>query len=99
MLQLLDPDNYSADVLAFIAFGVTVAGLIVGHVTNLIMGERGFGLFGNGFLAMLGCGTGIYARHVFFGWMQGEETLIVGIFALSTATLILLLFGFVKARV
>ncbi|HWG03840.1 MAG TPA: hypothetical protein VG271_02385 [Beijerinckiaceae bacterium] len=99
MLQLLDPGNYSVSMLAVIGFGVICGGSVAGYVTDMIMGERGFGFFGNAFLTMSGCGSGIYTRHVFFGWWQGEETLIVGTFALSTATLILLLFGLVKARV
>ncbi len=99
MLQLLDPSNYSLSMLAVIGFGVICGGSIAGYVTDMVMGERGFGFFGNASLAMLGCGSGIYTRHVFFGWWQGEETLIVGIFAASMATLILLLFGLVKARI
>jgi hypothetical protein len=99
MLQLLNPSHYSLAALAVIGFCVICGGSVAGYVTDMIMGKRGFGFFGNAFLVILGCGTGIYTRHVLFGWWQGEETLIVAIFAASTATLILLLFGLVKARV
>ena len=96
MLQLLGLDQYSPDMLAWIALGVAIAGLIVGYITDTVMSDRGFGPFGNGFLVVLGGFTGIYTRYAFFGWLRGQEVVIIGSFAVATATLMLLLLGVAK---
>jgi len=96
MLQILGLDQYSPDILAITALGVAIAGLGIGLVTDSVMSDRGFGPYGNGFLAILGAVTGIYTRYSFFGWMRGQEVLIIGSFAAATATLMLLLLGVAK---
>jgi uncharacterized membrane protein YeaQ/YmgE (transglycosylase-associated protein family) len=96
MLQYLDPDNYSPQLLYLIVIGVVSAGILAGYITDLIMGERGFGFIGNGILAILGAATGIYTRYAFFGWVRGEDMLVTGSFALAATTLLLLLLGFAK---
>jgi hypothetical protein len=96
MLQILGLDQYSPDILAITALGVAIAGLGIGLVTDSVMSDRGFGPYGNGFLAILGGVTGIYTRHAFFGWLRGQEVLIIGSFAIATATLMLLLLGVAK---
>jgi uncharacterized membrane protein YeaQ/YmgE (transglycosylase-associated protein family) len=96
MLQFLDPDNYSPQLLYLVVLGVVSAGIFAGYITDLIMGDRGFGFFGNGFLAILGAATGIYTRYAFFGWLRGQDMLVTGIFALAATILLLLLLGFAK---
>ncbi len=82
--------------IAAVALCVLSGGLVSGYISDLVMGHRGFGFFGNGFLAILGGGTGAYTRYALFGWLQGREILITEAFAVSTATLILVLFGLGK---
>lgn len=96
MLNIIDFDLYSIDFLALIALGVIIPGLIVGYITDTLMHDLGFGPYGNGFLAILGAGTGIYTRYTFFGWLQGQEILIITIFTTATATFMLLLLGLAK---
>jgi len=96
MLQLFGLDEYSPDMLAVIALAVAIAGFVIGYITDSVMSDRGFGPYGNGFLAILGGFTGIYTRHAFFGWLRGQEVLIIGSFAVATATLMLLLLGVAK---
>jgi hypothetical protein len=96
MLQLFGLEQYTPDMLALIAVGIAAAGLIIGLLTDAVLSDRGFGPLGNGLLAILGTGTGIYTRHAFFGWLQGQEIIIIGSFAGATATLMLLILGLAK---
>jgi uncharacterized membrane protein YeaQ/YmgE (transglycosylase-associated protein family) len=96
MLQLLRLDHYSSEILLFLLLAVLIGGFVVGFVTDSVMGDRGFGPFGNGTLAVLGAVVGIYIRNTFFGRMDPGDLLVTGIFASATATLLLLLLGVAK---
>lgn len=96
MLQALRLDHYPTDTLMLIIFGIAIAGIAVGFVTDFVMKDRGFGAIGNGALIILGIGTGVYIRNVFFGAMSPGDFTLTGIFAAATATLLLLLLGVAK---
>ena len=96
MLQFLKLDHYSSDVLTLIFFGTVIAGVVIGYLTDAVMGERGFGPVGNGALAVLGGLVGIFIRNAYFGRMNPGDLWLTSIFAVSAATLLLLLLGVVK---
>ncbi len=96
MLEALRLDHYPRDILLYVLLAVIICGFIVGYVTDIVMGDRGFGPFGNGTLAVFGAAVGIYIRNNFFGRMDPGDILITGVFASSSATLLLLLLGLAK---
>ncbi len=96
MLGLLQLDKYPSDVLMMIVFAVLIAGAVVGYVTDVVMGERGFGPFGNGLLVIFGAFVGIYLRNAYFGLMEPGDIAVTGIFAAASATLLLMLLGLAK---
>jgi len=96
MLQLLRLEHYTSELLLIILFAVLIGGFVIGFVTDAVMGDRGFGPWGNGMLAMLGAIVGIYIRNTFFGRMDPGDLIVTGVFAAATATLLLLLLGVAK---
>lgn len=96
MLALLQLDKYPSDALMMIVFAILIAGAIVGYVTDTVMGNRGFGPFGNGMLVIFGAFIGIYLRNAYFGLMEPGDIAVTGIFAAASATLLLMLLGLAK---
>ncbi len=96
MFEALRLDHYSTDILAYVFISVLIGGFVVGYITDAVMGDRGFGPFGNATLAVFGAAVGIYIRNNFFGRMDPGDILVTGVFAASSATLLLLLLGLAK---
>ena len=99
MLQTLGLQYYSAtELIAFLLiFGI--GGAVVGFITDIVMGDRGFGPFGNGMLAMFGAFVGVHYRLALLGPIASREVVLVGISAAASATAILLMLGIVKRYV
>jgi hypothetical protein len=60
------------------------------------MGDRGFGPFGNGILAIFGAAMGVYFRHAYFYRLYGDEIVITAVMAEIFATILLLCLSVVK---
>ncbi len=99
MLQFLRLDYYSSEMLLLLLLSVSIGGFVVGYITDAVMGGLGFGPFGNGLLAVLGAMIGVYVRNHFFARMEVGDVFITALFAAMTATLLLLLLGFIKNKV
>ncbi|MBV1704831.1 MAG: hypothetical protein KGI57_04115 [Hyphomicrobiales bacterium] len=91
-------DNFTESDLILAAVCVVLSGWIMGFVTNAVMGDRGFGVFGNAFLTMLGAFLGLYARLAMFGGGGRTDYIVSGASAASTATVLLLILGALKNR-
>lgn len=96
MLHILGLENFDSVFLMAICIAILVGGAVVGYLTDMIMGERGFGPVGNGSLAILGAFFGIYARNAYFYRLHGDEMLITAVAAEICATALLLSLGFAK---
>jgi uncharacterized membrane protein YeaQ/YmgE (transglycosylase-associated protein family) len=96
MLHALGLENFDSVFLMAVCIAILVGGAVVGYLTDVIMGERGFGPFGNGALAIMGALLGVYARNAYFYRLQGDEMLITAIAAEICATGLLLSLGFAK---
>ena len=96
MLKLMQLDHYSSDVLIMLVTAIIIVGMVVGYVTDIVMGDRGFGPVGNGLLVVLGAFAGIYLRNAYFGLMEPGDMAVTGIFAAASATLLLMLLGIAK---
>ena len=96
MFQFAAFSDYPSYLLIWVAAALIVGGAIVGHLTDAVMGEHGFGVFGNAVLAILGAFVGIYVRTTFFGRLYGEDLMATGFVAAAAATILLLLLGFAK---
>ena len=96
MLQLLRLEHYPTEVLLYALLALLIVGFIVGYITDSVMGDSGFGPFGNGTLAIFGAFVGIYIRNNFFGRMDPGDIFVTGFFAAVAATLMLLLLGVAK---
>jgi uncharacterized membrane protein YeaQ/YmgE (transglycosylase-associated protein family) len=96
MMKMLGLAHLPSDYFALLMFVILLSGMMMGWLTDAIMGDRGFGPFGNGFLIILGCFVGIYVRNAYFGNIQHDQITLTGIFAASSATLLLLILGVVK---
>ena len=96
MLELLQLDGYSTGTLGLLLCLVVGGGLVVGFVTDGVMGARGFGAGGNAMLVILGALVGIYIRNAYFGYMEPGDMAMTGIFAAASATLLLMILGVAK---
>jgi hypothetical protein len=96
MLHILGLEDFDSVFLIAIGIAILVGGAVVGYLTDMIMGDRGFGPFGNGGLAIIGGFLGVYARNAYFYRLHGDEMLITAIAAEICATGLLLGFGFAK---
>lgn len=96
MFELLGLQEYAGDSIILLLLGVVVIGAAIGYITDIVMGDRGFGPLGNGLLTILGAAVGLYVRHSFFGTMQPGDAALTAVFAAASATLLLLLLGVVK---
>ena len=98
VLELLKLDLYSSEELFGLAVMAGVFGYAIGVVVDSIMARHGFGPFGNGFLAVLGCYVGIFARNAYISHAYGNDLAITGAMSASCATLMLMLFCMAKRR-
>jgi len=96
VLDYLGLAEVSGGTLSLIFVAVGLFGILAGGVTDAIMGDRGFGMFGNGLLIVMGCLTGLYAERFFFGVVYPRDIVLTGICAACGATAILLIFGVAK---
>ena len=96
MLHVLGLENFDSVFLMAVCIAILVGGAVVGYLTDMIMGERGFGPVGNGALAIMGALLGVYARNTYFYHLRGDEMLITAIAAEVCATVLLLSLGFAK---
>jgi len=96
MLEALVIEGLTADFLLLLAFVAIIVGVLMGYLTDAIMGSRGFGPFGNGMLILLGSVIGIYVRYAYFGSLQPGDAALTSLFAAASASLVLLLLGFAK---
>jgi uncharacterized membrane protein YeaQ/YmgE (transglycosylase-associated protein family) len=96
VLQILGLDNFDSVFLLIVAIAVLIGGAVIGYLTDMIMGERGFGPFGNALLAILGAVLGVYARHTYFYRLYGDEIVITAVMAELFATMLLLCLGIAK---
>ena len=98
VLEMLRLDQYSSEELFSLALMATVGGYAIGIVVDSIMARHGFGPFGNGFLAILGCFVGVFARNEYISHAYGNDLAVTGLMSASCATLMLVLFCMVKRR-
>jgi uncharacterized membrane protein YeaQ/YmgE (transglycosylase-associated protein family) len=96
VLQILGLDNFDSVFLLVVAIAVLIGGATIGYITDMIMGERGFGPFGNALLAIFGAVLGVYARHAYFYRLYGDEIVITAAMAELFATALLLCLGLAK---
>ena len=96
MLRHFALDQYHTESLIALGLALLMGGIIVGYLTDHILGDRGFGPVGNGMLAVVGCFSGIYARNAFIGHIEGNELLWTGVIAAAGATSMLLTLGVIK---
>jgi len=96
VFYILRLDELSASSLAFLAAIIGLAGLLIGTVTDAIMGDRGFGVVGNALLTIMGCVIGVYAEFVFLGPAYVQDLLMTALAAATGAAAMLLTFGVIK---
>lgn len=96
MSDYLSVDYYDNTELLFMLLTFSICGIVFGTVTDLVMKDRGFGVVGNGLLAMFGAFIGVYTREHFFGRMLTGDLMVTIISAACAATAILLILGVVK---
>ena len=99
MIRTLGLQDYPSDALLFLLGCACLLGFVVGYITDSVMGDRGFGAFGNGMLAVFGAFVGVYIRNTFFVRMHPGDIVWTGLFAAAAATLLLLMLGVVKSWV
>jgi hypothetical protein len=85
----------NADLLELGLFAVC-GGVIVGVIVDLIMRDRGFGIIGNAFLAVLGVTIGLVLFHDRVGPLDARQSGLIAAFTTGTATLVLLFCGAAK---
>ena len=70
--------------------------LIIGTMTDWIMGGRGFGPLGNGLLIAMGCGLGLVMQTEILGPVRTSDASISAIIAGISATVFLVTFSMAK---
>ena len=99
MLNVLGLGYYSSTELMAMLLIFGIGSAVLGFITDAVMGERGFGPFGNGFLTVLGASIGIHYRLALLGPVGSRDIILVGISAAASATVMLLILGVVKRYV
>lgn len=89
-------DSMSQGDLLIMLLFVCVASVVLGFLTDMLMGASGFGPIGNGSLIALGGAVGAYYRSFVFGVAAAQHAYTIVVSAIGMATLILLFFGFAK---
>ena len=96
MLYYLRLDELSSTTLLLLMAAIGLCGLLIGAVTDAIMGDRGFGTIGNGLLTIMGCVIGVYAEFVFLGPAYFQDVMMTALAAATGAAALLLTFGTIK---
>jgi len=96
LLQSLGIEQLTPVVLALIVAGMILGGILIGAITDAVMTDRGFGMFGNGLLAVMGSVIGMHAKYAFLGPAYARDLALTGIAAAAGATAMLLIFGVIK---
>ena len=96
MLHILALDNYSNELLIVMGATIVLGAVVIGFLTDMLLADRGFGAFGNGMLAFIGCCLGIYAHNTYFSHSSIDALLLTGVMAAGTATALLLTLGIIK---
>ena len=99
MRELLNMEGYSSDYFLLFLFIIILCSVMIGYVTDIVMGDRGFGPLGNGLLITLALIVGSYVRNAFFGTMLPGDFAFTTLFTAATATIILMAFGIFKGFV
>ncbi|MBL8588235.1 MAG: hypothetical protein JNK46_06875 [Methylobacteriaceae bacterium] len=94
--MLLTVDMMTKTDMLFLALVVCVCSVVLGFLTDLIMGKAGFGPVGNGLIIALGGIVGVHYRDVVFGPAAAQQSYAIAFSAIGAATLILIFFGMAK---
>ena len=84
-----------ADILFLLLF-VSIAGVVMGFLTDALMRQQGFGPIGNGLIVTMGGVIGVYYRGLVFGPAASQHSYAIAFSAVGAATLILISFGLAK---
>lgn len=96
MAHLAQFGGYPLYVIVLAAVAAVIGGGIAGQLTDAVMGDAGFGAFGNAVLTILGVFIGVYVRTALFGRLYSKDLIVTSVFAAAAATAILLILGVVK---
>ena len=96
MANFLGLSHYPTSDLIIMGIIFSISAAVIGYITDVVMGDSGFGPFGNGFLSVLGAVVAIHYRNFMLGPIASQETMMVGMSAAACATAMLLLLGGVK---
>ncbi len=77
----------------------TILGFAVGYVADAVMRERGFGIFFNGVLAIIGSIVSLWAARTITMTIPGDPAMVGAGVSLTGAIAALVLFGMLKNRV
>ncbi|WP_342358656.1 hypothetical protein [Terrarubrum flagellatum] len=86
-----------------LGFVICVFLLLLGLMTNAILGRRGFGIIGNGVIVAVGGFGGVYAHDWllrqpwFTAWQIPQRPLLIGLVAFCAPFLLLLLAWFKRS--
>ena len=97
MPQKLELFGLSSDMLIMLLGVVIILASITGFITDMVMGDKGFGVVGNGILAIFGAAIGVLVRNALLGQMEKSDLMVTAFIAASTGTLILLVSGLIKS--
>lgn len=97
MLHNFELDRISSSDLTMILVVLMIAGVLLGLVTDLIMGRRGWGLVGNGLLIDAGMAGGLYALTTHMWGLRVSDPVVMLAVVFGGATLALLVGGFLKS--
>ncbi len=73
-----------------------ILSLVVGYVTDMIMGRLGWGVFGNSFICMMGIVVGLFTYNRYYGRMTSPDITMVSGFAIASVMLHLVALTIIK---
>lgn len=82
--------------LTLVFTGMVLGGALIGGITDAVMTDRGFGVFGNGLLTVMGAFIGMHVKYAFLGPAYARDVVLTAISAAAGAAAILLIFGVIK---
>ena len=95
-MRLFGMESLSQADLLMLLFVVTISSVVLGYLSDAIMGASGFGPIGNGLLIGLGGVVGVHYRTLVFGPVHSQQHYIIAFSAVGAATVLLLAFGLLK---
>ncbi len=98
MFRVLGLNGLPIEALLMILVMLVICGIVTGWITDVIMGQMGFGVIGNTILTIMGAVVGMTAWNAYIGPLRiYDASISIGIASASSVVILLLFATFKRA--